>query len=156
MRLFPVVAFFPEGELGRCRLQATGTAPEVVLYTLLIFFPGAHIWQLAPHGMQVQQPHKENRSHDPWFPLSKQLWKPTLHAFCAPELLPEKNEQVANWFNPLGEHCFSLWITAEHPCDQEPLQVFFSHILLLQLWEKQFSTTFLLPKAMSTRCTPTL
>lgn len=107
-------------------------------------------WNASPATPQGKQ------GHDLWFPLSKQLWKPTLHAFCAPELLPEKNEQVANWFNPLCEHCFSLWITAEHPCDQEPLQVFFSLILLLQLWEKQFSSTFLLPKAMSTRCTPTL
>lgn len=154
MRLSPVVALFLEGELGRCR----GTAPEMVptpcWYSSLELTPGS--MHLRNPRLQVQEPHKENRSPDLGFSLPRQLWKPTLHAFCVPELLPGKKEQVANWFNPLGEHYCSLWITAEHPCDREPLQVFFSHILLLQLWEKQFSSTLLLLKAMSTRCTPAL
>lgn len=142
--------------VGKMQTASQRNCPRDATYTLLIFFPGAHIWQHAPHGMQLQEPHKENRNPDFGFSLSKQLWQPTLHTLCAPELLPEKRQQVANWFNPLGEHYCSLWITAGHPGDQEPLQVFLSHILLLELWEKQFSSTLLLLKAMPTRCTPAL
>lgn len=62
--LFPVSTFFSEGESGGYRLQARSAAPEVVAYTSLIFFTGAPFWHHIPHGMQVQEPHKEHRSHD--------------------------------------------------------------------------------------------
>lgn len=81
--LLPVVSLFSEGELGRCRLQARGTAAEMVPHTLLIFFPRAHTWQHAPHGMQAQEPHQENRSRDLGFSLSKQLWVSTARFLCS-------------------------------------------------------------------------
>lgn len=79
----------------------------------------------------------------------------------------------------LGEHCMLsvllscylkrrsklqtdliLWVSTIAACGSplwsRTLQVFLSHILLVQLWEKQLSSTLLLLKAMSTRCTPAL
>lgn len=60
-----------------------------------------------------------------------QLQKITVHVLCAPELLPEKKEQAANWFNSLSEQYAAYGSQAEHLCHQEPLQVSFSPNLLL-------------------------
>lgn len=51
----------------------------------------------------------------------KQLQKPTVHALCAPELLPEKKEQAVNWFNSLSKQYATYGSQAENPCSQEPL-----------------------------------